>query len=233
MYSSYTLFNVKFSHCLENSCWTNLVIQVLGIEECLACFHLFVCMASQYTYLNIPVGVLKKKSLFRVIQNQRWLPWPLIDLNFIYFLSITTAHLVIKYPKNVSWVLLFRANWNPRWLPWPVICLGIFYFFSMTTCAVTTLVRNIPLGVLKKCCYFSLWIEIQDVHPCICFILWHFLLLQSYCMPNCKTGIGRSPCQFAAVISCYTWCSPLFPYDWLLKILQHILQYSCSGSECF
>lgn len=89
--------------------------------------------------------------------------------------------------------------------------ITFFYFFSMTTCtAVTTLARNSPLGVLKKCCYFSLWIEIQYVHPCVCFILRHFSLLQNYCMPNCKSGIGRRPCRFAAVISCYNWLTSYF-----------------------
>ena len=60
-------------------------------------------------------------------------------------------------------LLLFVVIGNPRWPPWTLIGWDIFDFFSRTTaCTGTKVSTNGLLVVLKKCCYFLLWSEIQD-----------------------------------------------------------------------
>jgi hypothetical protein len=66
-------------------------------------------------------------------------------------------------PEEV--LCLFEVIKNTGWLPWPLIDRDSFNFSRTTACEVTRLTTNPPLVVLKKCCFFSKWCNIQHGHP--------------------------------------------------------------------
>ena len=71
----------------------------------------------------------------------------------------------------------FGAIWNPRWPPWHLIWPDIFNFFPRTKHVQSP--ENVPISVMKKCCYFSEWIKSKMV------VMWHVqILLWNYFMPS-------------------------------------------------
>jgi hypothetical protein len=65
---------------------------------------------------------------------------------------------------NEEVMFIFRVMPNPIKPPWPLIDRDICapFLSKPTLYEVAILDGNFPLRVLKKCCYFSLRIEIQD-----------------------------------------------------------------------
>ena len=108
---------------------------------------------------------------------------------------------------------------------------------QLHACEVTRLVRNVLASrVLKKCCYFSYWIEIQDVHHTFqssskykmatlvslcCMLHWHLLyVLHNYCMSKHQTN---QKCSSIVLLLFRIFLTGL-SWPWLYVFLQLPLQ---------
>ena len=70
---------------------------------------------------------------------------------------------VSYFCRSVNCYFSERIVQNQRWSPCPLIDRDILNLFPSRTTAfeITRVARNVPLGVLKKCCYFSKWIDLR------------------------------------------------------------------------
>ena len=108
--------------------------------------------------------------LARLSQRPKWSF--LIEKCLLYFVNLHIFNFFFRITacsfRDLVEVLFFSVIWNPRWLCWSLIGLDILDLFSRTTaCDDTRLARNVPLRVLKKCCYLSRVMRNQIWH-------WHF-----------------------------------------------------------
>lgn len=72
-----------------------------------------------------------------------------------------------KFPKDMKKYCFFSGRFDIQ-CGRPSICLAYIFsiFFPKTTSdEVTTFAKNIPLGILKRCCYLLERFKIRDAHP--------------------------------------------------------------------
>jgi hypothetical protein len=127
--------------------------------------------------------------------------------------------------------LLNMINWDIGTILSSWLMNGRSMFSSATACQVTRLVRNVLASrVLKKCCYFSYWIEIQDVHPSIILfraapnIRWPHLSLYAVCYIDiCYMFSTTTACSSIVLLLFRIFLTGL-SWPWLYVFLQLPLQ---------
>lgn len=83
--------------------------------------------------------------------------------------QVTTLTKKCSFRGLAEVLYIFAAIGNPISLTWSLIARDMFNVSRTIEGDVTRLARNVPLVVLKKCCFFSEWFYIQhDNRP----VLW-------------------------------------------------------------
>jgi len=94
----------------------------------------------------------------------------LFGLNGYRYIVIVNVLPIVWY----DWTMVFLIEKCSVMAIRMALTFHIFSFYFITTASpISRLARNVPLGVLKKCCYFSKCFDIQDGHPGLWWS-WHF-----------------------------------------------------------
>jgi hypothetical protein len=124
-------------------------------------------MPSLQTYYSCSSrGLWRSIICFWSNSYQRWFSWSLIGRDIFEFLSRTTTWEVSRLARNVHLEVLKKSCFSERLEIQPVCAPASDWWRYFDFCSkLLHWTSNVPLRVLKDCCVFLEWFEIQDGQP--------------------------------------------------------------------